>query len=136
MTGAIEEKRGNGRPSANGTSGAAEAATDRESAAPKGAGRRYVMVGGAALVLALGVGGYMLATQGTESTDDAQVSADIVPIGTRVAGQIVKVHIQENQLVKKGDPIADIDDADYTAREKQAEAELATANAQAAAADA
>jgi membrane fusion protein, multidrug efflux system len=136
MTEVIEEKRGNGRPSANGTSGAAEATPEAESTAPKGAGRRYVMVGGAALVLALGIGGYMLATQGTESTDDAQVSADIVPIGTRVAGQIIKVHIQENQLVKKGDPIADIDDADYTAREKQAEAELATANAQAQAADA
>jgi membrane fusion protein (multidrug efflux system) len=136
MTEAIEEKRGNGRPSANGTSAAADATPAAESAAPKGAGRRYVMVGGAALVLALGIGGYMLATQGTESTDDAQVSADIVPVGTRVAGQIVTVHIQENQLVKKGDPIADIDDADYNAREKQAEAELATANAQAQAADA
>jgi membrane fusion protein (multidrug efflux system) len=84
----------------------------------------------------LGIGGYVFLTQGEETTDDSQVAADIVPIGTRVAGQIVLVSVQENQLVKKGDPIAEIDDADYTARAKQADAELATAQAQAQAADA
>jgi membrane fusion protein (multidrug efflux system) len=104
--------------------------------APKRGGRGYLLVGIAALVLAAGVGAYVFLTQGKEDTDDAQVSADIVPIGTRVAGQIVSVSIQENQLVKKGSPIAQIDDADYVAREKQAEAELAIAVAQAQAADA
>ena len=44
--------------------------------------------------------------------------------------------MKENQLVKLGEPLAEIDDADYLAREKQAEAELATADAQAKAADA
>jgi len=38
--------------------------------------------------------------------------------------------------VKQGDPLAEIDDADYVAREREAEAELATADAQANAADA
>src|SRR5580704_12158777 len=109
----------------------------KEGTAPKKGGRRgYLIVGIAALVLSAGIGGYVLLTQGKEGTDDAQVSADIVPIGTRVAGQVVSVHIHENQLVKKGDPIAEIDDLDYTARAKQAEAELATAVAQAQAADA
>jgi len=102
----------------------------------KSARRRYVIVGMAAGALAVGIGAYLFLTQGEETTDDAQVSADIVPIGTRVAGQIVVVNVQENQLVKKGDPIAEIDDADYMARAKQAEAELATAQAQAQAADA
>jgi membrane fusion protein (multidrug efflux system) len=95
-----------------------------------------VIVAGGALAVALGVGAYLFLTEGKESTDDAQVSADIVPIGTRVAGQVVGVDIKENQLVKKGDAIAEIDDADYVAREKQADAELATAQAQAQAADA
>src|ERR1700733_2253599 len=102
----------------------------------KSARRGYLIVGAAGIVLALGIGTYVLLTRGEEDTDDAQVSADIVPIGTRVAGQVVLVSVQENQLVKKGDPIAEIDDADYTAREKQAEADLATAEAQAQAADA
>jgi membrane fusion protein (multidrug efflux system) len=105
-------------------------------ASPKKGRRGYLLVGVAAVVLAAGVGGYVLLTEGKENTDDAQVSADMVPIGTRVAGQIVSVSIQENQLVKKGSPIAQIDDADYIAREKQAEAEVAIAVAQAQAADA
>jgi membrane fusion protein (multidrug efflux system) len=139
MTEATEKLQpANGRPASNGTTAAAAPAAPEVHALPPkaGAGRRYMMVGIAALALALGIGAYMVVTQGKENTDDAQVSADVVPIGTRVAGQVTIVHIQENQLVKKGDPIADIDDADYTAREKQAEAELATAEAQAQAADA
>jgi membrane fusion protein (multidrug efflux system) len=44
--------------------------------------------------------------------------------------------VSDNQPVKKGDPIADIDPADLDAREKQLEAEVAAAKAQAAEADA
>src|SRR5579859_198267 len=86
----------------------AEAAT-----APRrsGARRGYALAGGFTLVLAVGIAAYVLVTQGKEDTDDAQVSAAIVPVGTRVAGQIVQVSVVENQLVKKGDPVAVIDDA-------------------------
>jgi membrane fusion protein (multidrug efflux system) len=124
------------RPTPNGTATAVPVPALGEAKPRKSARRGYLVVGMAGLALALGIGTYLLVTQGEESTDDAQVAADIVPIGTRVAGQIVTVNVQENQLVKKGDPIAEIDDADYTAREKQAEAELLTAQAQAQAADA
>jgi len=87
-------------------------------------------------IVAVGVGIYMWATAGLQSTDDAQVSADLVPIGTRAAGQVVQIAIAENQAVKKGDLIAKIDSADYRAKVTQAEAELASADAQSAAADA
>ena len=100
-------------------------------------GRRgYLIVAGVGAVLALAIGGYVLATANQENTEDAQVGADVVPIGLRVGGLVTKVYVHENQLVKKGEPLAEIDDADYAAREKQAEAELATAEAQARAADA
>jgi membrane fusion protein (multidrug efflux system) len=82
------------------------------------------------------IGGYLVLTAGEQNTDDAQVSADLVPIAARVAGPVVEVAIQDNQLVKKGDLIARIDDADYQAKVKQAEAELGSAKALAAAADA
>src|SRR5204862_510108 len=84
--------------------------------------RPFVLVAIVAGVLLTGIAGYMIWTHGEENTDDAQVSADLVPIGTRVAGQVVKVHVQENQNVKKGDLLIEIDAADYTARVKQAEA--------------
>ncbi|HEX9100687.1 MAG TPA: HlyD family secretion protein [Polyangia bacterium] len=103
---------------------------------PKNKRRPFVIVGIVAGAMLLAIGAYMLATAGEEDTDDAQVAADTVPVGTRVAGQIVKVHVQENQLVHKGDVIAEIDPADYAARVKQAEADLASQEAQAAAADA
>jgi membrane fusion protein (multidrug efflux system) len=103
---------------------------------PKNRRRGYLIVAGVAVVLGIVGGGYILLTAGQETTDDAQVGADVVPVGLRVGGLVTKVYIRENQLVKQGDVLAEIDDADYSAREKQAEAELATADAQARAADA
>lgn len=86
------------------------------------------------LIIGIGIAVYLYGTRGEEATDDAQVAADILPVATRVSGQVIKVYIKENQLIKKGEPLAELDTADYTARVKQAEAELATAQAQAAAA--
>jgi membrane fusion protein, multidrug efflux system len=73
---------------------------------------------------------------GRESTDDAQVAGDIVPIAPRVQGLVKQVSVSENQVVHKGDPLVLLDDADYQAQVKKAEAEVATAQAQADAADA
>ncbi|MCU1279347.1 MAG: rane fusion component of tripartite multidrug resistance system, partial [bacterium] len=107
-----------------------------ENEPPKNKRRPFVIVGLIVGVMLLAIGGYLILTMGEESTDDAQVAADTVHVGTRVSGQIVKVHVTENQLVHKGDIIAEIDPADYAARVKQAEADLASLVAQAAAADA
>ena len=41
--------------------------------------------------------------RGKESTDDAQIDADVVAVSTRVAGTVLKVHATDNQPVKKGD---------------------------------
>ncbi len=73
---------------------------------------------------------------GKESTDDAEVDADVVPLALRVGGQVVHVSVAENQPVKKGDLILQLDDADYQAKVLQAQAELDSAQAQADAADA
>ena len=35
----------------------------------------------------VGIGGYRMLTAGRESTDDAQVTADVVPVATRVGGR-------------------------------------------------
>ena len=107
-----------------------------DEAPPKKRRRPFVIVGAIVGALLLAIGGYLLLTAGEQSTDDAQIAADMVPVGTRAAGQVVKVDVRENQLVHKGDLLVEIDPADYEARVKQAEAELASQQAQAAAADA
>ena len=98
--------------------------------------KRWLILGGVTLAILLGVGAYTWYTHGKESTDDAQIEADVVPLATRVAGQVKRVAAADNAHVKKGDLILELDDADYAARADQAEAEVETATAQAAAADA
>jgi len=98
--------------------------------------KRYLILGGATLAGLLLIGGWAFFAAGKEGTDDAQIEADIVPVATRVAGQVQKLAVQDNQHVKKGELILQLDDADFLARVAQAEAELETAAAQAAANDA
>ena len=107
-------------------------------AAQAGAAKKrkpFVVLAAVAAAVVVGVAGYSLLTAGRESTDDAQVEADVVAIAARVSAQVKRVAVQENQRVKKGDLLLELDDADYAARVKQAEAELETAAAQAQAAD-
>jgi len=96
----------------------------------------FLILGGVVVLFGIAAAIYLLATANQESTDDAQVEADVVPIAARVNGPIAKRLVEDNQRVKKGDLLIQIDDADYAARARQAEAELDTTRAQAAAADA
>jgi membrane fusion protein (multidrug efflux system) len=96
----------------------------------------YLILG--ALVV-LGLAGYFTVSwysRGKESTDDAQVDADVVTISARVGGAVLRVLVTDNQQVHKGDPLVELDPADLAVKEKQAEAEVAAAVAQASAADA
>jgi membrane fusion protein (multidrug efflux system) len=98
--------------------------------------RPFAILAVVAVIVVAVVGGYNLMTAGRENTDDAQIAADMVPVATRVAGAVARVHIKENQQVKRGDLLIEIDPSDYDARVQQAEAELATTKAQAAGAEA
>ncbi|HET9754544.1 MAG TPA: HlyD family secretion protein [Myxococcales bacterium] len=89
--------------------------------------KRWLILGLVSLAVLLGIGGYAWATHGKESTDDAQVEADVVPLSTRVAGQVKRVAAQDNAHVKKGDLILELDDADYAARAQQAQVAAAGA---------
>jgi membrane fusion protein (multidrug efflux system) len=114
-----------------------EPQNDVAAAAPTRRKRKpFVILGVVAAVALLAVGGYAAATAGRQSTDDAQVAADTVPVSARVGGVVARVLIHEDQQVKKGDLLVELDPADYAAREQQAEAEVANAQAQADAAEA
>lgn len=94
-------------------------------------GKRAFMVLGAILVMVLGgIGAYAFFNAGHEETDDAVVEADVIAVTARVNGVVSKVLVQDNQPVKKGDVILQLDDADLSARLAQARAELQTAKAQ------
>lgn len=51
-----------------------------------------------------------------ESTDDAFVDANIVAIAPRVAGKVISLSVNDNELVAKGAPLFEIDPADFQAR--------------------
>ncbi|GAA4500882.1 HlyD family secretion protein [Hymenobacter ginsengisoli] len=91
------------------------------------------------VALALLVGGYFGWTkyrfaEAHESTDDAQVEGDIYPVLPRVSGPVLKVYVDDNQIVKRGDTLVTIDPADYQQRVDAAQAALLAAQAQVAAA--
>ena len=96
--------------------------------------RRLVPV--LAIVAVLAAGLWWFLHRGLESTDNAQLDADIVGVPSRVAGTVQKVFFEENQPVKAGDLLVQIDDEPYRAKVAQAEGALAAARASADAAEA
>lgn len=62
-----------------------------------------------------------------EETDDAQVTANIVPVIPRVPGYVERVNVVENQRVKKGDTLMVIDERDLQVKLDQAQAALEAA---------
>jgi len=70
-----------------------------------------------------------------EDTDDAQVSGHLIQVSARIQGQIRKVYVDENQPVKAGDVIAELDPRDYQVAVENAKAALASAAANASAAN-
>src|ERR1043166_389046 len=75
-------------------------------------------------------------THGKQSTDDAQVEADVVPIAPRVGGVIQLARVHDNQLVKAGGGLVQVDPAALDVEVARCQAELDAARAQQAAADA
>jgi membrane fusion protein (multidrug efflux system) len=71
----------------------------------------------------------------SEDTDDAQVNGHLIQVSARVAGQVLKVDVEENQMVHKGDVIAELDPKDYDVAIENAQAALDSARANALAAD-
>src|SRR4029453_3077246 len=63
-------------------------------------------------------------------TDDAAARANVVGIAPRGGGQILNLNVQDNQLVKKGDVLFEIDPEDYKLALEKAKAELAALDRQ------
>ncbi len=110
-------------------------ASAEATATPKKNRARPIALGVLAVGVAGVVGWYVLHA-GLESTDDAQIDADVVSVPSLSANVVTKVLFAENQSVKAGDVLVELDDAQPRARLVEAEAQVATAKAAADAADA
>jgi membrane fusion protein, multidrug efflux system len=72
--------------------------------------------------------------QSYESTDDAQIDGHIDPLSSRINGTVIRVHAEDNDRVKAGELLVEIDPRDYEVAVAQARARLELAIAQVASA--
>ena len=113
-----------------------ESPADAAQPAEKKSGRPRLIAIGILSLGVLGVLAWYALHAGQEATDDAQVEADVVAVPSRIGGVVQKVFVGENQEVKEGDPIAELDSLQQAAKVAQSEAELLSSQAAADAADA
>jgi membrane fusion protein (multidrug efflux system) len=83
----------------------------------------------AALAVIIGGVLWWLQARRYESTDDAFIDVHMTRVAPQVAGRVLRVAVDDNQEVKPGEPLVEIDPADYQSRLDQALANQATAEA-------
>ncbi len=110
-----------------------ESAAETEIEAPPSR-RRGILIVAIVVVVLIALGVWWHSTY-SEDTDDAQVEGHLIQVSARINGQVLKVDVEENQVVKAGDTIAELDPRDYEVAVENAEAALASAQANAAAAN-
>jgi membrane fusion protein (multidrug efflux system) len=102
--------------------------------APRIAWRRLLKWAAIVLIVALVVGfgiHYWRISQAYESTNDAYINADTTQIAAQVAGPVLHVYVRDQQHVKAGDPLFDIDAEPFEVSVGAAEAQLRLAQQQA-----
>jgi membrane fusion protein (multidrug efflux system) len=65
-----------------------------------------------------------------EDTDDAFIDTHIVHVASQIAGQVIAVQVTDNQLVRRGQVIAELNSQDETAKLAQVQAQGAQAETQ------
>lgn len=75
-----------------------------------------------AALLAVLVLYYAFANRYTPFTSDSYVQAYVVQVAPQVAGQVIAVHVKENQRVEKGDLLFEIDPRPFAHKVRQLEA--------------
>jgi len=88
--------------------------------------RRFIIIAVVALVV---VGAVLFWWHSTyyEDTDDAQVNGHLIQISARIAGQVIKVDVDENQAVEAGAVLVELDPKDFQVAVQQDEANLQSA---------
>ena len=106
-------------------------------AAAKKPNRRVLIVAGLIAAAAIAGGGRMwYRSAHFVETENAYVAGHVHPVSSRVAGTVTKVLIDDNQYVKAGDVIAELDPFDQRLKVEQIRAQIASAETQVVQADA
>src|ERR1700726_196185 len=88
-------------------------------------GKRFIrtMVGIGLVFVLAAVGLYYFAQASSyQSTDDAFIAAHSIEVAPKIGGKVESVPVRDNQLVKKGDLLVEIDPRDYDAQLDQKQA--------------
>jgi membrane fusion protein (multidrug efflux system) len=87
--------------------------------------RKFFIIAGLGLLILLILGiRYYLYAMTHQSTDDAYIDGNVIQVSPKVAGYIAKMYVKDNQEVKAGDLLAEIDPRDFQNRLDQARALL------------
>ena len=105
---------------------------DPEQAKRRRKARPFVRAGIVLVLLVLIGGGftYWWSNRDLEDTDDAYTDGRAVTIAPHVAGYVTKLAVNDNEFVHQGQLLIQVDPRDYIAARDQAQASLATAEAQ------
>jgi membrane fusion protein (multidrug efflux system) len=89
------------------------------------------------IIISLVIGGLIYLDRASKyvSTDDAYIESHSVQVAPKVAGNVVKVYFDDNQQVKKGQLLAEIEPVDYEVKEDQLKASVEASISQKDAAD-
>jgi membrane fusion protein (multidrug efflux system) len=118
---------------ADSTPTAVQAPPDDSTEVAQPSRRKGIIVAVIAVLVLVALGFWWHSTY-FEDTDDAQVNGHLIQVSSRIAGQVLKVNVEDNQQVNKGDVIAELDPRDFEVAVESAKAALANAEAAASAA--
>lgn len=105
--------------------------------AKAGPNKRVLAVVGLIALAAIGAGGRMwYRSHHYVETENAYVTGRVHQVSSRVAGVVTRVLVEDNQMVRAGDVIAELDPADHAVRVEQIEAQIASVRQQVRQADA
>ena len=78
------------------------------------------------IAVAVGAGSWWFwVLRGSETTDDAYVAGNIVPVMPQVAGNVLSLHVDDTQLVQAGIPLVELDPTDAKLALARSEIQLA-----------
>lgn len=76
------------------------------------------------LLIVLSLAWYLLADRFTPYTQQARVGAFVIPVAAEVAGRVIRVNVRNNQDVKAGDVLFEVDQQPYQIAADRARADL------------